>query len=223
MNDAARIAVGAGAAMLLAWVAHGPLGNGAAFVRDLRERAGIALATRGVTDVSVDFETQPLSRVATLSGSLASATRSKAAGIVSDLAGVSSIRWTGDRAAENAPARPAAPGSLTTAACQKGVESAVKDRAISFRSGSAWLNPQSRRIIGEVAAVLKRCPAMAIEVGNHAGGTGRNALNRAMAHERARRVRDVLIEQGVPPSAVIAKGDGASARRIGFTVVKKGS
>ncbi|WP_443970182.1 OmpA family protein [Sphingobium sp. CR28] len=233
MNDAARIAIGAGAAMLLGWVAHGPLGYGAAFVQDLRERAAITLATGGLPDVSVDFQTQPLSRVAMLSGTAASPKRNMASEILRTVPGISSARWS-ESAAPDAQAAPAAE-TADVATCQKSIDRAVDGRALSFRSGSAWLNPQSRRIIRDVAAALKQCPGLIIEVAGHSSGAGREGVNREIAQERAKRVRDDLVAQGAPANAVVTKGYSASAplqghgqldpanRRVTFTLVKGAS
>lgn len=259
MKYAPKIAIGAGLAGLLGWFAHGPAGNGAAFVQDLRERASIALAARDVTDVSVDFQTQPLSRVAILNGSLTAVNKSNAAGIVGSVPGVSFARWAGHATPPGLPpaASPAAePAHATTALpkpislssnatrtpdatpkpplastaatsdCQSGIDKAVNGRVLSFRPGSAWLNPQSHRIIGDIAAVLKHCPGAAIEVGGYTDGSGSKAA-RAMSEERAKRVRDELIAQGAAANAVTARGHGAgssgpASRRIAFTVVKGG-
>ncbi len=233
MTDAARIAIGAGAAMLLGWVAHGPLGYGAAFVQDLRERAAIALATGGLPDVSVDFQTHPLSRVATLSGTSASAKRSMASEILRTVPGISNARWN-DSVAPDAHAAPAAE-TPDVATCQKSIDKAVDGRALSFRSGSAWLNPQSHRIIRDVAAALRQCPGPVLEVAGHSGGGGREGVNREIAQERADRVRDDLLARGAPANRVVTKGYSASVplqghgqrdpanRRVTFTLVKGGS
>lgn len=233
MNDAARIAIGAGGAILLGWVAHGPLGYGAAFVQDLRERAAIALATGGLPDVSVDFQTQPLSRVATLSGTSASAKRNMASEILRTVPGISRARWN-DSAAPDARAAPAAE-TADVGTCQKTIDKAVGGRTVSFRSGSAWLNPQSRRIIRDVAAALKQCPGVILEVAGHSSGAGREAVNRDIAQERAKRVRDDLLAQGAQASTVVTKGYSARVplqghgqldpanRRVTFTLVKGGS
>lgn len=126
---------------------------------------------------------------------------------------------------------PAAGGApVPLAQCQSAVDGAIGGRTVSFRSGSAWLNPTSRAIVADVAAALRRCQGYALEVGGHTDGHGGEALNREMSRERADRVRDALVEQGIAASALSARGYGSSRplrsgqpgdpanRRITFTV-----
>ncbi|MBT2186221.1 OmpA family protein [Sphingobium nicotianae] len=119
--------------------------------------------------------------------------------------------------------------------CQRSIDAALAGRVMSFRSGSAWLNPQSNKMIDDVAAVLKRCRAYGIEIGGHTDGAGDEGVNRSMSQERANRVRERLIARGVPASAVVAKGYGSSRpiragntldpanRRISFTISRGGA
>ncbi len=106
---------------------------------------------------------------------------------------------------------------------------------MSFRSGSAWLNPQSNKMIDDVAAVLKRCRVYGIEIGGHTDGNGDEGVNRTMSQERANRVREALIAKGVPAGAVAARGYGSGRpirpgntldpanRRISFTISRGGA
>lgn len=129
-----------------------------------------------------------------------------------------------------APAAAAQPGP-----CQGGVDKALGGRVMSFRSGSAWLNPQSRRMIADVAAALKPCRGYALVIGGHTDASGSEGVNAAMSQERAERVRAALVEQGVPAGAVTARGYGSTRplpatnaadpanRRISFTVTGGGA
>ncbi len=264
MHDAIKIAIGAGATAALALLAHGPLGKGAAFVAMLQHRAGDALVAHGLSAQGLHFQTSPLSRAAILGDTLPDARRSEAAAIVNAVPGVAFTRWgDGTMATAGAPisetedagpeprfsapvaaevdndSAPHAPAeaeqSPEVARCQDGIDKAVAGRALLFRSGSAWLNPTSRRIIADVAATLKACPALMLEIGGHTDSRGSEAVNKAMSDERARRVRDELIAQGVSANAVTARGYGSAVplqrnnplapanRRIAFTVTKGGN
>jgi len=138
------------------------------------------------------------------------------------------------------PAPKPAPAAAAAAAaqpgpCQGGVDKALGGRVMSFRSGSAWLNPQSRRMIADVAAALKPCRGYALVIGGHTDASGSEAVNAAMSRERAERVRAALVEQGVPAGAVTARGYGSTRplpatnaadpanRRISFTVTGGGA
>jgi OOP family OmpA-OmpF porin len=119
--------------------------------------------------------------------------------------------------------------------CQRTIDSALAGRVMSFRSGSAWLNPQSNAMIADVAAALKRCGSYALEIGGHTDGNGTEGVNRAMSQERANRVREALIARGIPAGALMAKGYGSASplragnmrdpanRRISFTVTRGGA
>ncbi len=250
MKDATKIAIGAGAAALLGWAAHGPFGMGASFVEMLQRNAQTALTGGGIHDVSVTFPTTPLSRVAILDGTPREIDRLGATAMVNAIPGVSFARWAGKEApavsadlpeatSPDAPVNTAAPAvpaaSPQAVQCQSGIDKVVNGRTLHFRSGSAWLNPESRRIIADVAATLKGCAGLAIEVAGHTDGKGDEAINRLLSDERAKRVRDELVEQGAPAASVSAKGYGSarplrtgdrlnpSNRRISFTVVKGGA
>ena len=68
MPPAVKILIGLAAALLAAWLWHGPLGNGAAFVDSLERQARAAVATTDLTGIDVRVGRKPLSRNAMLSG-----------------------------------------------------------------------------------------------------------------------------------------------------------
>lgn len=172
MQRGLKIAVGGGAAALLAVIVHGPLGMGAQFVAGLQRQADAP---------SADAPSARVSAIAT---------------------------------------------------CQSAVDKAVAGRTLSFRSGSAYLSPQSNRIIRNVAGALKQCAGLRIEIGGHGNATGTAAINQAMSEERAKRVRDALVIRGVSPDVLSVKAYGASKptnaanardpanRRVVFSVSK---
>jgi len=261
-----KILMGAGGTLLLAWLLHGPLGQGRAFVADLGARSAAALAGQGLGDVTVVYPDAPYGRMAQLSGAVAPTERDKALRLVRALGGPAGAAWRDPaaNAGARAPAqtdivtaapRPAAdaaaggimpatpdsagpaqaPGGTTAAAsspppppppttiagsCQQAVDAALAGRAVQFRPGSAWLNPEARRIIADVAGALRPCRAYRLDVA--ALGTGSRLAHRTMALERADRVRAVLIEEGLPAAAITARGAGR-VRYISFTVTQGGA
>lgn len=236
MQDGFKIGIGASAAALLAVAAHGPLGMGAAFVATLQLQADTAIAEAGIlSDLRIAFPTAPLSRTAVLSGDAPEAERSLAIAAISVVRGVGAIR--AQKAA--APAVLAATETATrpgaNPSCRAAIDDAVAGRTLNFRSGSAYLSPQSNRIIHEVAAALKLCEGMTLEIGGHGNATGSDAINRAMSEERAKRVRDALVIQGARPDALRVRAYGASApidaagamdaanRRVVFSVIEGGA
>lgn len=244
-QDAVKIGIGAAAALLLGWALHGPLGQGEAFMADLGQRVETALvgpqgapgagavqprgAAMAAMPAAAGGEGEPDRAARAVHG-----VRDAAAGG----AGMSAIASAAGSGVAVVPAglgagSGAGPGaSPSVAACQQGVDAALAGRAVQFRDGSAWLSPQSRRLLADVAAALGTCDAYRLEVGGHGNGVG--LANRTMAEERARRVRAALIDAGVPAEAVVARGYGAARpldaarptdpanRRVSFSVVAGG-
>lgn len=106
---------------------------------------------------------------------------------------------------------------------------------INFDSASAGISADSREILERAAAALKAAPAATkIEVGGHTDSTGDAQSNLLLSQQRAETVRTTLIEFGVDPSMLTAKGFGASKpvasndspdgrfqnRRIEFVVIE---
>jgi hypothetical protein len=63
-----KILIGLAVALLAGWVAHGPLGRGAAFVDTLETGAKAGVARTEIKGISVQMNREPLARVAILSG-----------------------------------------------------------------------------------------------------------------------------------------------------------
>jgi len=228
VGDGLKIIIGAGVTALLAWALHGPLGQGRAFMADLRVRSVHALAAQGLRDVRVTYPDAPYRRTARLSGAAASAERAIA--VVSGVAGSGGAVWSEEARNEPSPPAPAAqerpaPEQTGTARafCGQIVDTALAGRAMQFRAGSAWLNPPSRRLIADVAAALRSCGTYAVEVRGHSSGGA--MAHRAMARERAVRVREALVAAGVPAAAVTTAVDagGAAGVRVSFVVTEGGA
>lgn len=87
-------------------------------------------------------------------------------------------------------------------------ELVMRDK-IHFRTGSAELEPQSRRTLDQVALVLKAHPEVEhVRVEGHTDETGTREFNLELSERRAEAVRNYLIRRGVRPSRLEAKGYG---------------
>jgi len=104
---------------------------------------------------------------------------------------------------------------------------------INFPSGSAVIPPENQAFLNKAAVAFKNAPAtMSVEVGGHTDNSGDAAANLQLSEQRANAVRDYLIQQGVSPAMLTAKGYGDTRpiatnstdegrfrnRRIEFTV-----
>ena len=106
---------------------------------------------------------------------------------------------------------------------------------VNFSSGSAVLPAESRSVLDRSAEAIRGAPeGTVLQVGGHTDNTGDAAANQRLSRERARAVRDYLVERGVPAAALTVRGFGSSDpvaandtdagrfrnRRIEFTVVR---
>ncbi len=206
MGPTAKIMIGALATALLAGVAHGPLGLGGNCCGKIGTAAQAAVAS-GVT---VTMQSDPLQRVALLSGAVTDpAARDAALKAVLAVPGVASARWIdGD-----GPAPVVAPAAATAAVvanCQTDVDTAIKGKTINFATGRAEIAADSLPLVATVAKALGACAGTHVEVSGHTDATGNPAANQTLSEARARSVVDVMIKDGVPADRLMAKGYGST-------------
>lgn len=79
---------------------------------------------------------------------------------------------------------------------------------ISFEYNSALLTAESRKILEELAANLKKYPRLRIELQGHTDSVGSDSYNRSLSQRRAEAVRTYLIERGVSADRLTARGYG---------------
>ncbi|UCF45767.1 MAG: OmpA family protein [Myxococcales bacterium] len=109
-------------------------------------------------------------------------------------------------------------------------------RQVSFATGSDEILPNSEPILLEVADVLLRNPSLElVEIQGHTDNVGNQALNMRLSQQRAEAVQTWLIEHGVEPARLMAKGYGptrplapnitqrnrARNRRVQFRIVRR--
>lgn len=79
---------------------------------------------------------------------------------------------------------------------------------IVFRYDSDELTDESKTILDRLAQKLVRLKGVKLEVAGHTDARGDAMYNLDLSERRARAVRDYLVEQGVNPSRLVAKGYG---------------
>jgi OOP family OmpA-OmpF porin len=79
---------------------------------------------------------------------------------------------------------------------------------VKFQTGTAVLDADSRRTLDQVADVLKANPHLKFEVAGHTDNTGNYQANVNLSQSRAQSVRQYLVDQGVAPDRLTAKGYG---------------
>ena len=95
----------------------------------------------------------------------------------------------------------------SVSACESSLRSLLGNTRIQFASKSAEIDDASAPLIASIADAAKACPGR-LRIEGHTDSTGRDAENQALSVSRAEAVRAALIEQGVAPSRLIARGFG---------------
>jgi outer membrane protein OmpA-like peptidoglycan-associated protein len=136
------------------------------------------------------------------------------------------VRMAGQKAA-------AALGALKPGFTAQDLVSAVNLNVINFPTGSAQIPADQYDFLNKVAIAIKAAPPNTVlEIGGYTDNTGDAAANLALSQQRADAVRTYLVQQGVGPEVLVAKGYGDAMpvgpndteegkfhnRRITFTV-----
>jgi outer membrane protein OmpA-like peptidoglycan-associated protein len=81
---------------------------------------------------------------------------------------------------------------------------------VLFDTGKYSLKPGAREKLAKVAGILLAYPSLNIEVGGYTDNVGGDAMNQTLSENRARSVRDYLVQQGVSRNSVSSRGFGNS-------------
>jgi outer membrane protein OmpA-like peptidoglycan-associated protein len=79
---------------------------------------------------------------------------------------------------------------------------------VLFDTGKYSLKPGAREKLAKVAGILLAYPGLDIEVGGYTDNVGGDQMNQTLSENRAKAVRDYLVNQGVATGTVNAKGFG---------------
>ncbi|WP_425064548.1 OmpA family protein [Reyranella sp.] len=79
---------------------------------------------------------------------------------------------------------------------------------VFFDWDSAKLNPQATNVVGQAAAAYKTKGGARITATGHTDTSGTEAYNMALSLRRANAVKDALVQQGVPATAISVVGRG---------------
>jgi outer membrane protein OmpA-like peptidoglycan-associated protein/uncharacterized protein YidB (DUF937 family) len=87
--------------------------------------------------------------------------------------------------------------------------SALNLNVINFATGSAQIPVDEQAFLNKVAIAIKAAPAgTTLEIRGHTDNSGDAAANMTLSQQRADAVRNYLIQQGVDPAMLTAKGYG---------------
>lgn len=89
---------------------------------------------------------------------------------------------------------------------EKGTKVVINN--IFFETGKAVLTPQSHLELEKAFDLLRANSTMVIEVGGHTDNVGDENSNMKLSHDRAKAVREYLVNRGIPSERIQAKGYG---------------
>ncbi|WP_253188403.1 OmpA family protein [Rhodobacter sp. 24-YEA-8] len=98
----------------------------------------------------------------------------------------------------------------TPAECAADVAAIMAKSKIAFTPGSAEIASEAGPLINEIAEVLKRCPAIPMEIAGHTDSQGSESGNAALSQARAEAVLMALQGRRVDVSNMTALGYGES-------------
>ena len=81
---------------------------------------------------------------------------------------------------------------------------------VLFDTGKYTLRPGAREKLSKVSGIVVSHPGLYLEIEGHTDSVGGDEYNQRLSEQRAMAVRDYLTEQGIPATAVTAKGFGKS-------------
>jgi len=76
--------------------------------------------------------------------------------------------------------------------------------------GSARLKRSALPILNKAARALQRYPDLHVEIAGHASSEGTTEFNLSLSQSRTQTVRDYLIDKGIDPERLTARGYGES-------------
>ena len=104
---------------------------------------------------------------------------------------------------------PEEPGTAENGGCPvyEKVEFATN---IGFLSGSAKLTQESYPYLDQLVQIMKDNTDCWVKLDGHTDNTGNDAINNKISQQRVDSIRDYLIDNGINPNRIIAKGHGSS-------------
>ena len=98
---------------------------------------------------------------------------------------------------------------LSTRDTARGLIANMSD--VLFKTGSFELLPGARERLAKVSGIVLAHPGLHLDVEGHTDSVGSDEYNQQLSEHRADAVRSYLILQGIPETAIVARGLGKSS------------
>jgi outer membrane protein OmpA-like peptidoglycan-associated protein len=83
-----------------------------------------------------------------------------------------------------------------------------------YETGKFKLKPDSKPELERLVLLMELYPNLKIEIAGHTDNVGAETVNKPLSENRAKSVLNYLIERGVAPSRVIARGYGSAQPKV---------
>ncbi len=94
--------------------------------------------------------------------------------------------------------------------CQSAIDETMQSGTIVFARGSAKLDASSFPTLDRLVGLSGLCGRTQIEIGGHTDSSGSESRNQELSEQRARSVRDYLVNNGMRAEMLTARGYGES-------------
>ena len=108
------------------------------------------------------------------------------------------------KAAEPEPPRIETKAEVVARDCQATLTEVIKSGQILFESASADLDDASSATLAKVAAAVKSCPDVMVQIEGHTDDEGTQRNNQTLSLQRAQSVLNYLVKAGVDAAAARA-------------------
>jgi outer membrane protein OmpA-like peptidoglycan-associated protein len=105
-------------------------------------------------------------------------------------------------------------GVVETRRTAVGLVMSLGSDAVEFAFDEATLRGAERELLSRIAGVLLTARGFSVFVYGHTDDVGTDAYNQILSERRANAVRDYLVEAGIGPAIIDARGYGKSSPRI---------
>jgi len=81
---------------------------------------------------------------------------------------------------------------------------------VLFDTAKYDLRPSAREKLAKIAGIVLAHPGLQLEIEGHTDDRGSEEYNQQLSEKRASAVKDYLVQQGISPLSVVARGYGES-------------
>src|SRR5579863_10128519 len=168
-----------------------------------KARSDAADAQTAAAQAKLDMANNQAASASAVSAAQADAEQSR---LAAQAAQLSAAQADTDKAAMRAKLSEQLNLILQTRDSARGLIVSMSD--VLFDTGKYSLKPGAREKLAKVAGILLAYPSLNIEVGGYTDNVGGDAMNQTLSENRAKSVRDYLVQEGVATNSVSARGFG---------------